>query len=772
MAEVATAVVSLMPSFRGGARAISSELGGPLDRAGRDGGRRFGGGMRAGIAGIATRVFAPLAAAAGGVALAGFFKSAIDAAGDLEQSVGAVDSVFRDQAGVIHDYAAEAASAVGLSANAYSQSASVVGAMLTNYGVAADEVASSTNSLIGYASDLSAMFGGTTQEAVDALAAALRGEADPAERFGLSLNKTAVSAHMAATGIDNQAEATLDLIKQQMEASGAMGQFAREGDTLQGAQQRLAAGWADIKASIGNLFLPAAAAATGFLADMLPHIQGVVDKLQEFRDAIAGSDFMTAISKAFDSGDGLFDGLLSAAQVGFQRLLDWLTTGGLTSILNGILSGRQALFDAALQLFPQILNAAMEIIPQIVTWLAGTAIPQLINVVVTTIPMLAQLLATVVPQLITTLLSLLPTLLQAGVQLFMSLLQALVQVLPQLVTTLVTFLPQLLTTVLGMLPQLLQTGIELFMSLLTAVLEVLPQLIELLLGTLLPQLLTTVLGMLPDLLETGIELFMSLLDAVMEILPQLIELLIGTVLPQLVTTLIGMIPQLLETAIKIFTALLDGLIEVLPKIVSWISGTLIPTLITAILGAVSQMLSAGKDVLGGFWDGVKDKFVAVDGWFRELPSRILSAIGSLASTLLDAGRSVIQGFLDGIYEKFNAVRSALSSLTDLLPDWKGPAERDATILYDAGQLVMGGFIGGLESQYANVRRTLQGLTHGVPGAVSVTGSVSSAAADAPAPVHLSADSIGALAAAILAGARRVSQGAVDDFALAQSRGVA
>src|SRR5699024_12874847 len=59
-----------------------------------------------------------------------------------------------------------AAKSVGLSSNAYNQSASVVGAMLTNYGVANDKVASSTNSLIGYASDLAAMFGGTTQEAV------------------------------------------------------------------------------------------------------------------------------------------------------------------------------------------------------------------------------------------------------------------------------------------------------------------------------------------------------------------------------------------------------------------------------------------------------------------------------------------------------------------------------------------------------------------------------------------------------------------------------
>ena len=59
---------------------------------------------------------------------------------------------------------------------------------------------------------------------------------------------------------------------------------------------------------------------------------------------------------------------------------------------------------------------------------------------------------------------------------------------------------------------------------------------------------------------------------------------------------------------------------------------------------------------------------------------------------------------------FGAVQSKLSSLTSMLPSWKGPAPVDKVILKDAGQLVMQGFIDGLESQYGAVRKSLQSFT--------------------------------------------------------------
>lgn len=59
---------------------------------------------------------------------------------------------------------------------------------------------------------------------------------------------------------------------------------------------------------------------------------------------------------------------------------------------------------------------------------------------------------------------------------------------------------------------------------------------------------------------------------------------------------------------------------------------------------------------------------------------------------------------------FGAVKSKLSSLTSMLPSWKGPAPVDKVLLTPAGELIMQGLIKGLESQYGAVRSSLQGLT--------------------------------------------------------------
>ena len=74
---------------------------------------------------------------------------------------------------------------------------------------------------------------------------------------------------------------------------------------------------------------------------------------------------------------------------------------------------------------------------------------------------------------------------------------------------------------------------------------------------------------------------------------------------------------------------------------------------------------------------------------------------------------------------FGAVKSKLSSLTNMLPSWKGPAPVDKVLLTPAGELIMQGLIKGLESQYGAVRSSLQGLTEDLtkPATVGLSANV-------------------------------------------------
>lgn len=220
----------------------------------------------------------PAAAVAGGVALIG--TAAVNAASETQQSMGAIDAVFGDSAGQIKKWAAQASESVGLSTAEYGQFASVVGAQLKNLGVPFDQVAGGTDDLIKLGADLAATYGGTTQQAVEALSSALRGEADPAERYGLALNQTAVNAELAAQGLTGLEGEALTAAKAQAimamateQAGGAVGQFGREADTVAGQQQRANASWQDAAAALGEQLLPVVTKVTQMFAEFAKWVQ-------------------------------------------------------------------------------------------------------------------------------------------------------------------------------------------------------------------------------------------------------------------------------------------------------------------------------------------------------------------------------------------------------------------------------------------------------------------------------------------------------------------
>ena len=137
----------------------------------------------------------------GGITLFGGVKEALTAAGDLEQSVGAVDSVFKGSAEQMHMWAAAASTSVGISANEYNQFASVLGSMLKNAGTPMEELGGKTNKLIALGADLASMYGGTTADAIEAISAALRGDMDPIERYGISLKAAMLTQEGLNLGI-------------------------------------------------------------------------------------------------------------------------------------------------------------------------------------------------------------------------------------------------------------------------------------------------------------------------------------------------------------------------------------------------------------------------------------------------------------------------------------------------------------------------------------------------------------------------------------------
>lgn len=304
MAEVASAFVTLIPSFKGGAAAIAKELDGPSERAGRT----AGGKARKGFAAqFGNKSVIPTAAIAAGVAGLGMFtKAAIDAAGNAEQSLGATETIFGKWSKSVIASSNAAATKYGLDANAYRESANLIGSQLKNQGVAAKDLAGSTDALIGKGADLASMFGGTTQDAVNALSSAFKGEMDPIERYGISLSQTKVNALLAARGQDKLKGSAATLAKQQaitdlimQQSKDSVGNFARESDTLQGKQQRLQASFSNVKTTLGSMLLPAMTDLFDVIGGkVLPKVEGFVKGMQDGTGA--GGKFADGVKRVGD----------------------------------------------------------------------------------------------------------------------------------------------------------------------------------------------------------------------------------------------------------------------------------------------------------------------------------------------------------------------------------------------------------------------------------------------------------------------------------------
>jgi hypothetical protein len=227
------------------------------------------------------------AASAGVLAgLAVAAKGAFDAASAFEQSTGAIETVFGTYADRIKAVSEDAAGSVGLSASAYQEMAATMGAQLQNMGMDQDAASKQTSRLVQYGADLAATFGGSTADAVSALGSLLRGEADPIERYGISIKAADIEARLAAQGLGElegaerqQAEtaAMMSLLTEQ--AGGALGAFSREAGTAAGSTQIAQARFEDAQAALGQVLLPIVAAAAEQFASFTTFLvenQGVI----------------------------------------------------------------------------------------------------------------------------------------------------------------------------------------------------------------------------------------------------------------------------------------------------------------------------------------------------------------------------------------------------------------------------------------------------------------------------------------------------------------
>lgn len=595
-------------------------------------------------------------AVAAAAAIGAIGVKATRSASELEQALGGMEAIFKDSSRQMLAWANDAADSVGLAKSEYASLSTILGAQLKNMGLNTEQLADQTNELVGVGADLAAQFGGSTSDAVSALSSLLRGERDPIERYGVSINEAAVKAKMAEMGLagltgeaekNAKLQATLALLYQQ--TADAQGAFARESATLAGQQQRLGANFENLYATLGTELLPAVTAITRAFNALLEKVSNsaAFETLLTWINS-ASTAFASFINDMLDGAGTLdfstmFQGVLDGAVNGITKAADWLATGGASTLVNRFVEGRSALFDAAFKVFPAILDALVKSIPAIVTGLLA---------LVTQLALMLQQQA--------------PIILAGAVQLFTGLITALTTILPGILTMLAGLLPVIIEALLGMIPALLETAISLFTALVEAIPLIVPPLLTAII-TLLPGLIETVLGMIPAILDAAVQLFTALVESLPIILPLLITAIID-LLPKIVTTVISMLPRLLTAAVQLFTGIVTAIPKILPELIPALVG-LLPEIVGALLGMIPDLIKAGIDLIGGLVSGLWQAAGAVGeallGIIKGAVGGFLAFLGIKSPSRVFAGygKNVVQGLVKGLDASESLVDRAMGGLS-------------------------------------------------------------------------------------------------------------
>jgi hypothetical protein len=257
MAErIAEAYVQIIPTTTGIASAMATEMG----VAGTAGGKAMGTGMLSGVKGF----IAPIAATIGVVSFGGLIKDSISMASDLVEAGTAVGEIFGDSFNEIQSWARGASTALGQSELSALNAAKTFAVFGKAAGLSNTDLVGFSTGLSGVATDLASFYNTSPEDAIFAIGAALRGEAEPIRKYGILMNDAALKQEALNLGIYNgegvltsqqKVLAANSLIYSQ--AGVALGDFSRTSDGLANQQRIMSAGFDNLKGVIGNAFLPA-----------------------------------------------------------------------------------------------------------------------------------------------------------------------------------------------------------------------------------------------------------------------------------------------------------------------------------------------------------------------------------------------------------------------------------------------------------------------------------------------------------------------------------
>jgi len=233
-----------------------------------------------------------------------FGKAAVDAAADMGETLSKAGVLFGDATDQVVEFAEGAATSLGQSKQAALDASATFATFGKAAGLTGTELATFSTELTALASDIGSFQNAAPGEVVEALGAALRGEAEPMRRFGVLLDDATMRQKALEMGIIDTVKNALTpqqkiLAAQALifeQTADAQGDFARTSDSLANQQRILSAEMENVRAELGQALLPVMKQLAGIALDLLGVFNSLPPSVQQVTGVvgIAGGAFLSA----------------------------------------------------------------------------------------------------------------------------------------------------------------------------------------------------------------------------------------------------------------------------------------------------------------------------------------------------------------------------------------------------------------------------------------------------------------------------------------------
>lgn len=411
-------------------------------------------------------------------AFAGIVTASVNARGEIEQSLGGVETLFKDSADKVIKNANNAFKTAGMSANEYMQN------------------------VTSFSASLLQSVAGDTNKAADIADMAMTDMSDNANKMGTSME----AITDAYQGFAKQNYTMLDNLKL------GYGGTKTEMERLLADAQKITG----IKYDINNL---------SDVYEAIHVIQGELGitgtTAKEASETLQGSfSAMKASWNNFLSGAGDLSQVVDTATDVVKNVVR-IVNEAIPDIVSSISKSLPELLELGGEILQQLIQGIITYLPELMNS-AGQILSSLAQGIIQTLPQLLPVVLQIIQTLITNLTNSLPQIIQVGFQVILQLATGIAQMLPTLIPEAVNCIVTLVEGLLDNIDQLIDAGIQLIIGLAEGLINALPTLIEKI-PVIIEKLINAIVRNLPKIVEAGIKLVVMLAKGLIQAIPQLLS---------------------------------------------------------------------------------------------------------------------------------------------------------------------------------------------------------------------------------------------------------